>query len=185
MATRIGRPRRMFIEVESRIALVGACHQPSGLPGWFDWSRYIVGTAPASIRAIRESSQSLQIEVQHHPFSDGSPGPSAKFRFLDAAATGDAADSERIRLRFEGETGVAQLNSPCDIEWTAGDEQRSENLTYERNATELMLGLFCRRVVGGLIPVADLNDACRGIKMQRSVCDSLAAGGPVRLNGEV
>jgi hypothetical protein len=34
-----------------------------------------------------------------------------------------------------------------------------------------MLDIFCRRVVGGLIPVADLNDILKPIQLLRSCFD--------------
>lgn len=50
---------------------------------------------------------------------------------------------------------------PTTVEWTADGKQQSEELTAERTETEVLLDHFCRRAVGGLIPVPTLEDLMR------------------------
>ena len=48
-----------------------------------------------------------------------------------------------------------------------------------------MIDHFCRRLVGGLIPVADISDVCRGLRLvhaTRAKPGDLVL--PIRLNGE-
>ena len=47
-------------------------------------------------------------------------------------------------------------------------EQHSETLESDRDDAFVMLDHFFRRVVGGLIPVADLSDICRAINVFRA-----------------
>jgi hypothetical protein len=57
-------------------------------------------------------------------------------------------------------------------------------LSHDRPEVEVMLDHFCRRVVGGLIPVADLLDICRSLHLVRSLEESRKIDRPVHLNGE-
>jgi hypothetical protein len=46
-----------------------------------------------------------------------------------------------------------------------------------------MLDHFCRRVVGGLIPVPDIGDICRGLEVVRAARQSLEMRQSVPING--
>lgn len=72
-----------------------------------------------------------------------------------------------IRLRCE--RGSAVLNSTTKLSWQLEATERThETLNADRSEEEIMLDIFCRRVVGGLVPVADLNDLLRPIQLLRS-----------------
>ena len=45
-----------------------------------------------------------------------------------------------------------------------------------------MLDHFCRRVVGGLIPVADLADVCGHLRLIESAERSLTVGRPMKVS---
>jgi hypothetical protein len=47
-----------------------------------------------------------------------------------------------------------------------------------------MIDHFCRRLVGGLIPVADISDVCRCLRLVHATRQSLATSAPIPLNGE-
>ncbi|MFT4559121.1 MAG: putative dehydrogenase [Planctomycetaceae bacterium] len=75
------------------------------------------------------------------------------------------------------EYGSAKLNSTTELSWQPDSaESIRENLTVDRSEEEIMLDIFCRRVVGGLIPVADLNDIIRPIQLLRGCLDTKSAG---------
>tara|TARA_R110002072_G_scaffold303099_1_gene493560 strand:+ start:320790 stop:321890 length:1101 start_codon:yes stop_codon:yes gene_type:complete len=72
----------------------------------------------------------------------------------------------QVKLRCEN--GRAELNSTTELSWQADSaESIRETLTVDRCEEEIMLDIFCRRVVGGLVPVADLNDIIRPIQLLR------------------
>jgi hypothetical protein len=77
--------------------------------------------------------------------------------------------------------GTATLESGTQIVWQDGDKSVCETLTSERTETEVMLDLFCRRVVGGLIPVADISDVLRGARLLEAARHSLQSGKPVEI----
>jgi predicted dehydrogenase len=85
------------------------------------------------------------------------------------------ADSSRPwvpDIRLSCERGGAELSSTTRISWQrTSAEPIRETLTADRSEEEIMLDIFCRRVVGGLVPVADLNDIIRPIQLVRSCVD--------------
>lgn len=69
--------------------------------------------------------------------------------------------------------GTAQLRSRTEIEWqSTGAEPVSEKLNSDRSENEILLDVFCRRVVGGLIPVPDYNDVCRALSLLHATMES-------------
>lgn len=90
---------------------------------------------------------------------------------------------EVLRGRVECAAGTAVLEAPDRITWTIGEESKCEQLTAERPAEVVMLDHFCRRVVGGLIPVSDVSDVCRSIEWTRAAQRSLQTRCPIPLHG--
>ena len=75
-----------------------------------------------------------------------------------------------IKLRCEA--GRAELNSTSQISWQLNSaEPTHETLNTDRSEEEIMLDIFCRRVVGGLVPVADMSDIIRPIQLLRDCVD--------------
>lgn len=75
-------------------------------------------------------------------------------------------------LKLRCENGSAELKSTTELSWQSDSaESIRETLTVDRSEEEIMLDIFCRRVVGGLIPVADLNDIVRPIQLLRDCAD--------------
>ena len=68
-----------------------------------------------------------------------------------ACENGSATVLSRTKLAWQSGTNVESPNE-------SSSDVHTESLTSERPEHEVMLDLFCRRVVGGLIPVADFND---------------------------
>ena len=79
-----------------------------------------------------------------------------------------SSQPEFPEIAIRCERGTARLNSETQLQWqTDSPEPVQETLTSERTKEEIMLDIFCRRVVGGLIPVADLNDILKPIQLLR------------------
>lgn len=84
-----------------------------------------------------------------------------------------AAKTEIAQVVCECPAGQAMLHSRTRLTWhldkgpatTFADEE----LQSERDEQLVMLDLFCRRLVGGLIPVADLSDISRALRLVESV----------------
>ena len=74
------------------------------------------------------------------------------------------------RIELVCERGTATVESRSSLTWRSGESaETSESLAAERGERAVMLDHFCRRAVGGLIPVADYNDIARALKVLLSV----------------
>lgn len=90
-------------------------------------------------------------------------------RFTAAAGT-DSCELPKIVIHCEH--GKAEIASETRIRWQGVlPDPAEETLTSERSKEEIMLDIFCRRVVGGLIPVADLSDILMPVQFLRSCFD--------------
>lgn len=54
---------------------------------------------------------------------------------------------------------------------------REESLQEDRPCTDLMIDLFARRVLGGLVPVPDLNDVKGCLQIVEAAQESWSKGG--------
>jgi len=194
MATRIGPPKRIAVECYSP-DFGGPIeeHPNRELIGQLDWCRYVAGSVPVSIssrsrqRAHESAEPAQSIDIEFAQRQVGEVNPVAQLRMH--AAGGPVATSQSrpiagsFRREIECERGTATVTSPVDMTWTCEGRSSTERLTSERPDVEVMLDHFARRVVGGLIPVADLGDVCGCIALIRAAEESRQTGRPVLLNG--
>ena len=61
--------------------------------------------------------------------------------------------------------GSVRLLDRRNVIWSAGEGETEETLNEDRSSVDALLDLFARRVVGGLVPVADVGDVCRAMSM--------------------
>lgn len=189
IATRIGAPRQIRITAHRS----GAQSEPSVLElvDLFDWCRYIARTPPIAIRseplggssAANSADRVLTIE-----FGQGRAGgpPVVAIICLHCAAdeTGSAHEAPHPRLEVQCDRGRAIITSTVEITWLPeSGESIVESLATERSEVEVMLDQFTRRVVGGLIPVADIGDICRGMELAQAAAQSWSTRQTLRLNG--
>jgi len=79
------------------------------------------------------------------------------------------------QIHCQCKSGSATLSSRTGLSWQthatskAVESLHREELRFERTETQVMLDLFCRRIVGGLIPVADFSDVSRALRLIESV----------------
>lgn len=195
IATRLGRPRKIVVHADET-ALKAAEAVPGQEPGTdflvglFDWCRYVVRTAPVRLQADctggnGDGRRVIRVEFRQ-PQSGGEPA-SAEFHLgADASGNGDArAENDGPALRYSVicEGGRADFREPAEITWqTEADGTVGETLDAERSEVEVMLDHFCRRVVGGLLPVADVNDVCQALRMAQAAERSLHSGEDVLLD---
>lgn len=162
-ATKLGRPQNITIE-----AGCGVADQASALfsrllgnpaADWIDWCCSVVGVAPAEVRRCDASVCESIHKIRFREPTSGGEAPRAQIRLVRAGYDGD------FRVAVRCVNGTAELTGAGTICWQAGNELREENLGGERQAAEVMLDHFARRVVGGLIPVPTLEDACRALEL--------------------
>jgi predicted dehydrogenase len=188
IATRLGRP--LQIEIDAPAPIVPRDGQPLGQRPWdeflsrlADWCCYVIPTPPSEVSANSRNGHgggSFRFAFAK-PRSGGEP-PTVEVR-LSSESTDAAAEASSPRFRVRCERGEAELSSPSRIAWRTHHEDADESLSSDRSDVEVMLDHFCRRVVGGLIPVADLEDVRRSYRLARAALQSLETGSPVHLNG--
>lgn len=82
------------------------------------------------------------------------------------------------KVTVECERGTASIRDVAEITWATENSTKTESLLSERPEVQVNLDLFCRRAVGGLIPVADLRDVCQSMRIAKAAYDSLNIGLP-------
>jgi predicted dehydrogenase len=166
LATQLGRPLRIEVSISpaSLQAVPFATDadfggQPPPAPNplleWIDWCQYLFRASPQQVTR-RGDGQGLRLD-----FASITPGES-RFAELSLCPQAPIADLPLLdEVRLHCERGDARLLGTTTITWTSGPTSQTEELTSERTETEVLLDHFCRRVVGGLIPVPTLADlAC-------------------------
>ncbi len=201
MATKLGRPREIAIDAVSPspddplAAVTGSGND--FLVGLIDWCRYVVRTTPVRVESrgpeALEGSVSLGTEIERQVVIEfarsraGGDPPRVTLTLRRPAHPGAAADPNRpgeawVTQEVRCEGGRATIRSSSEICWTNGAATpTTEVLTSDRSAVEVMLDHFCRRVVGGLIPVADIHDVCRSVAVVSAADESRQRGESVAL----
>ena len=187
LATRLGRPD--IIEISAAAPAVPSGGQPLGrrpldefLARLFDWCCYLIPTPPVELMAAADGPtgpEEIALTFAASRAGRGSPTVVIRIRTADPNIGPDQPPP--VVYRVVCERGQAELPSPTQIRWQAGGESAEESLTSDRSDLQVMLDHFCRRVVGGLIPVADLADVRRSRSLVRAVQTSLRTGQAVRL----
>jgi hypothetical protein len=200
MATRLGRPRRIrveadFPEVHETVVIPGTETEVDFLVGLIDWCHYLVGTSPHSIHSVpisevaRElrdavaAERSLNIDFRSSA-SDGEPASvciSLRKNLLRPAHTNGAPPRPRYEVHCA--RGRAVVEGFSNITWEVDAECHVESLAAERPDVEVMLDHFCRRVVGGLIPVPKIDDVYHALGVVHAANESHRQGCPIQLNG--
>ena len=150
MATRLGAATEIAVKyhrpqdgmpVETAVALV-------------DWCRYLVGT-PAVATSLSSDSVSLEF-------------PPARSHAATTIARIEVAQGVReFSATVTCERGTATLAGIQHMSWRRGGDQRGEALEGERDAVVVLLDLFCRRVLGGLVPIPTIDDLATSIRLAR------------------
>ncbi len=163
LATQLGRPLRAEIAISptSLHAIPFATDAdfggiapspPDPLLEWIDWCHYLFRASPQQVTR-RGDRQGLRLDFP--PLSSNEP----RFAELSLCPTAPIPGQPTLdEVRLSCERGEARLIGPAAVEWTSDGNTQSEELTAERTETEVLLDHFCRRVVGGLIPVPTLED---------------------------
>lgn len=177
IATDLGPPRSIELTVTVPPRQPGDCQTLEPLIGWIDYCRNLFRSFPEAVSLAPEShgetGTCLRIVYPPGPGNETPDGQRCALIQVAESAEGATADglpddlsSVIPRITVECHGGSASLINRTELEWRLGDESvRTETLTAERSEEEIMLDLFCRRVVGGLIPVADFNDLVQAMRI--------------------
>jgi hypothetical protein len=111
------------------------------------------------------------VEVGFRPDGQGQPQLTARVHLSPGED-----DECHLRQEVECERGQAVIAAPTEIIWENGTGPGKESLLTERSEAEVTLDQFCRRIVGGLIPVANVDDVSRSLAVAQAAWKSLQTG---------
>ncbi len=177
IATDLGPPQSIELTVTTPARQSERRRELEPLIGWIDYCRNLFRSFPESVSLDSDaggpSRASLRILYPTRPGDGTSNGQLRAIiqiaKNVDESASDGLLDESlpaipRISVTCDG--GCAEIINRVELEWRANDGPvHTESLETERSEEEIMLDLFCRRVVGGLIPVADFNDAVQAMRI--------------------
>jgi predicted dehydrogenase len=201
IATRLGTPRMLFCHRRMPNDQGGRPgkprdhgHQVREMVELVDWCRYVAGTEPASVVAVRHAEAPGDAAEDYRMMSlDFSPMGRTGDGVLAQISCGsymprrwEEAVSFRppAALQAACAEGIAFVDLPSSLVWfdTAGRHQ--ESLESERPVGEQMLVQFHRRVTSLVRSMSGIDDALAAIRVVQAGETSLAEGRRVWLEGK-
>lgn len=170
-ATVLGRVVKLHIRVPGWAPYL---RDASALAQLLDWGCTLAGApvlhiaqANGNSRSER-STRSISITLGYDRTTVDRPQVDLVLDWEDVDASGHSERQAAIcEMKFE--RGSAEILTPHNLQWTAQSGPQQETLTADRSSTEVLLDLFARRVLGGLIPTPDLTDLRRASQLARTV----------------
>jgi predicted dehydrogenase len=184
LATSLGRVRRLRLELTLpttpvRPVVPGQSNELDLLVGLVDWCRCVIGLQPQSISsrvvlpAPSQRSKLTRIREVDLTFNrsatDGELGRAEiRLKIPGLAITPPESDMT-LQCQADCALGHATLTGPDQLIWRVGNTHHQESLSTERTEVELMLDHFTRRILGGLIPIPNLEDVCQSLAWVQAV----------------
>jgi len=177
IATDLGPPQMIELTVTAPSRQPNGRQKLEPLIGWIDYCRNLFRSFPESVSLDSDAGgptgASLRILYPARPGDTTSDGQRRAVIRISEKTDGEVSDIlpneslpaiPRISVTCDG--GSAEIINRVELDWRVNDGPvQTESLAAERSEEEIMLDLFCRRVVGGLIPVADFNDAVQAMRI--------------------
>lgn len=181
LATKLGPVRRIDIDhFEPQWAEAGLLHALFVSRHYYvsllDWCVCLFGRLVQNVEwTMTEGCAELNLHFAVVPGDELTPSRLAVIR-LRSSVSGESSPHRR---RIECERGVIASDTPLLVSWQTETEQVDESLAGEQSPFEIILDQFCRRAVGGLVPVPPLADALHGLEVFQAVVESLKRERPV------
>ena len=159
MATKLGRVRRIELVIPHADSNFGSVadwfiKNQSEAVGLFDWCSWLIGARCNGV-SLQATPTGPQFELTFAPRAADAEAARATLRF--------SSTDDSVTRAVECERGSATTSGPTQICWRTNDEQAVETFGHERSPYEIILDQFCRRALGGLVPVPTLLDALQAI----------------------
>jgi len=143
MATRLGPARE--IDLQWRFPETGSCHELKLAA--IDWCRYLAGPT-----VVAETSTAEVWRLQFPPSKSHAETAAARLIFSPAE------DQGCFSATVTCERGTAKITGANQITWAHAGDERTEDLSAERSGTVVLLDIFCRRGMGGIVPTPTVDD---------------------------
>ncbi len=161
VATKLGRIQYLDVAVTRTSASVDA-----QIVEVIDWCRSLLNSTVTEIhREERHEGDTLVMSCGGR--SSSTPPKLIEIRLIGAGPRETAPpslDTAFPLVHIQCQHGEAELLSEIHLRWKTPTETGHETLENDRPAEQVLLDLFLRRVVGGVVPVpswAELAEACR------------------------
>ncbi len=125
-----------------------------------DWCSFVAQSAPLEVTPV--AGQTTGVSVRFKRATTGGTQVEAQIRVLQS---GSGAELPGVTARVACVAGSADVLEPHVLVWRRGEDEVRESLGSDRPGIEVLLGHFARRIVGGLVPVPDLGDVCRVLRL--------------------
>jgi hypothetical protein len=138
---------------------------PAGSVRWtlaelIDWSRFVVQSAV--VEAVgepldAETRQGTLARLTFRRTNDGR-AVTAEIRMAPPSDEVGVIQPPIFSADIGCRTGTAAIRGPRKILWRTTGETGEEELSDDRSSAHVQLDLFARKLVGGLVPAANLDD---------------------------
>jgi predicted dehydrogenase len=198
VATALGRPRLLFCH--RRVPLSGGpaqapprdrASEARDLMELVDWCRYVAGSEPTSVVAVRHAETAGGDTDDYQMMSldftgDGPPGdgPLAQIScgyYMPRQWEEAVGFRPPAALQVACERGIAFVDMPSSLVWFDPAGRHQESLESERPVGEHMLLHFHRKVTSLVRGASGLDDALTAMRIVQAAADSQAEGRRVRL----
>ncbi|MFK7778404.1 MAG: hypothetical protein QM501_09860 [Gimesia sp.] len=187
IVTRLGNPISIQIATcspakDQQVDIPGQKNEADFLVGLIDWCCYVMRTKPVRVQTTFHTDSRGHSEDHRRIKIDFLPDPiTATERFALIKIKSDQKETEPRfpRHQIVCRNGSAEFNSPDEIHWETDTSSFTESLKSDRRELEVMLDHFCRRAVGGIIPVPNIRDVCQAIQLVQLSSESLKTGVPL------
>ena len=154
-ATRLGPVSRIEADVHATDAMSASAQAVAAV----DWCNSLLRSHPVDCRISTGNQGELLLQVAYRRTGpDGAP-TSADIRLI----FGQPAQTFKAHLVCAH--GEIMIHDATHLRWQTASEAADEQLDRDRSDVEVLLDHFARRVVGGLVPVAGLDDVCRTLTL--------------------
>lgn len=160
IATKLGRPIRIEIEYDPQSTA-------AELAALVDWCSHVMGHRPHPIALTNgHAATTPQRVFEFPPLPGNDPKSSSSKRIAKMKPRADGEAS--LQIDVECERGHATLIDRTQILWRCATESREETLHEERTEVEILIDQFCRRALGGLIPIGRISDVWHAIELLKT-----------------
>jgi len=200
IVTRLGRPRLLFCH--RRVPLSGAAAPPRDrtseardLMELVDWCRYVAGSEPTSVVAVRhadtpggETDDYQMMSLDFTPAENGvtvsGNGTLAQIScgyYMPRQWEEAVGFRPPAALQVACERGIAFIDLPASLVWFDGVGRHQESLESDRPVGEQMLLQFHRKVTSLVRAVSGLDDTLKAMQIVQAAATSQSEGRRVQL----
>ena len=202
IVTRLGRPRLLFCH--RRVPLSGAAaaapprdrtSEARDLMELVDWCRYVAGSEPTSVVAVRhadtpggETDDYQMMSLDFTPAENGvtvsGNGTLAQIScgyYMPRQWEEAVGFRPPAALQVACERGIAFIDLPASLVWFDGVGRHQESLESDRPVGEQMLLQFHRKVTSLVRAVSGLDDTLKAMQIVQAAATSQSEGRRVQL----